>query len=84
MIDHQVDHIHSKSLVQLGDWMAKQYKRSVKTKYESELIIQNCGINSEILEAEWKAQVYAQTKPMTGEYILPYSRVDYGYLSDKP
>ena len=66
MIDHQVDHIHSKSLVQLGEWMAKQYKRSIITKFESEKKVQDCGVESEVLEKQWKAQVHAQTRPLKG------------------
>jgi hypothetical protein len=66
MIDHQVNHIHSKSLIQLGEWMAKQYKRSVITKFKSEQEVQDCGIDSEVLQEQWKAQVHAQTKPLTG------------------
>jgi hypothetical protein len=66
MIDHQVHHIHSKSLVQLGEWMAKQYKRSLITKFKSEQEVQDCGIDSEVLQEQWEAQVDAQTKPLTG------------------
>ena len=67
MIDHQVDHIHSKSLVQLGEWMAKQYKRSLITKFNSEQEVRGCGIDAEVLQEEWKAQIHAQTKPLKGE-----------------
>ena len=47
--------------------MAKQYKRSLATKFKSEQEIQDCGIDSEGLQEEWKAQVHAQTKPLKGE-----------------
>jgi hypothetical protein len=71
MIDHQVDYIHSKSLLQLGEWMAKQYKRSIRTRIESELEIQGSGIESEALQEQWKAQVHAQTRPLTGGIFHP-------------
>ena len=53
--------------MQLGDWVAKQYNKSVNQKFESELNVQRCSVDSEVLQAEWQAQILAQTKPLPGE-----------------
>ncbi|KAG6913886.1 hypothetical protein DXG01_003712, partial [Tephrocybe rancida] len=59
-----VDHAQSEILENLGAWLLRQSQHAFAKRKAAEEVLQKCGKPEIDLQAEWKAQVEMQTKPL--------------------
>ncbi|KAG6913492.1 hypothetical protein DXG01_006439, partial [Tephrocybe rancida] len=64
-IDTQVHHLGAESLLKLGKWMERKWRACQACKFDALTVLETVGIESDILQSEWKAQLKEQTKPLT-------------------
>ncbi|KAG6913255.1 hypothetical protein DXG01_008367 [Tephrocybe rancida] len=60
----QVDHAQSKILENLGAWLLRRSQHAFSKQKAAEEVLWKCGKPEIDLQAEWKAQVETQTKPL--------------------
>ena len=70
MIDFQVQHLGKKSLAGLGHCLHRQWNHCQEKKSVARHGLALSGIDEEILQMEWQAQVSAQTKPAPSNDFL--------------
>ncbi|KAI6143416.1 hypothetical protein BKA82DRAFT_4331278 [Pisolithus tinctorius] len=63
VIDFQVCHLDMKSLTGLGQWLLRRWNHCQEKKAAANRGLRRCGVDIPTLQAEWVAQVSAQTKP---------------------
>ncbi|KAJ6526360.1 hypothetical protein B0H19DRAFT_1275721 [Mycena capillaripes] len=63
-LDAQMEHNTDASLLRLGDWIRRRHIHSHGKRLEATMALRACGKSKELLCAEWKKQVMAQTKPL--------------------
>ncbi|KAJ6548545.1 hypothetical protein B0H19DRAFT_952491 [Mycena capillaripes] len=63
-LDAQMEHNADASLLRLGDWIRRRHVHSRGKRLEATKALRACGKSKELLRAEWKKQVMAQTKPL--------------------
>ncbi|KAI6037646.1 hypothetical protein EDC04DRAFT_2868602 [Pisolithus marmoratus] len=63
VIDFQVHHLDMKSLNGLGQWLLRQWNHCQEKKASARKGLRRCGVDIPTLQAEWDAQIAAQTKP---------------------
>ncbi|KAI6022550.1 hypothetical protein EDC04DRAFT_2575210 [Pisolithus marmoratus] len=63
VIDFQVHHLDMKSLIGLGQWILRHWNHCQEKKAAASKGLRRCGVDIPTLQAEWDAQVAAQTKP---------------------
>ncbi|KAI5993753.1 hypothetical protein F5J12DRAFT_907337 [Pisolithus orientalis] len=63
VIDFQVCHLDMKSLTGLGQWLLHHWNHCQGKKAAANRSLRRCGVDIPTLQAEWVAQVSAQTKP---------------------
>jgi len=69
VIDFQVQYLDKKSLAGLGHWLQRRWSHCQEKKTTAEHGLAMSGIDREILQLEWEAQVSAQTKPAPRNYF---------------
>ncbi|KAI6018346.1 hypothetical protein EDC04DRAFT_2869985 [Pisolithus marmoratus] len=62
-IDFQVHHLDMKSLNGLGQWLLCHWNHCQEKKASASKGLRRCGVDIPTLQAEWDAQIAAQTKP---------------------
>ncbi|KAH9828839.1 uncharacterized protein C8Q71DRAFT_859379 [Rhodofomes roseus] len=63
VIDTQVKHIEEQSLRRLGRWLRRKWYQCQDKLATARREVEQSGVSSEQLRAEWELQVQAQTKP---------------------
>ncbi|KAI6137521.1 hypothetical protein EDD17DRAFT_1782921 [Pisolithus thermaeus] len=63
VIDFQVHHLDMKSLTGLGNWLLHCWYHCQEKKGAASKGLRRCGVDIPTLQAQWEAQVSAQTKP---------------------
>ena len=66
-IDTQVKHLDERSLMGLGRWLGRKWSAMFLKRAEALVVLDRLeleGWSYEDLDAQWKAQVYEQTKPL--------------------
>ncbi|KAG6909532.1 hypothetical protein DXG01_016925 [Tephrocybe rancida] len=63
-LDRQVNHAQSEILENMGAWLLCRSRHSLAKRQAAEEVLQKCGKLEINLQAEWKAQVETQTKPL--------------------
>ncbi|KAG6906001.1 hypothetical protein DXG01_016385 [Tephrocybe rancida] len=63
-LDRQVDYACDEIVEGLGTWLLQQSQHALKKHKAAELILQGCGHQEVLLQAQWDAQVATQTKPL--------------------
>ncbi|KIJ59164.1 hypothetical protein HYDPIDRAFT_64446, partial [Hydnomerulius pinastri MD-312] len=63
VLNMQVRHLDRKSIATLGQWLLRRWKGCQSCKELVERALGAIGVDEEVLQAEWKAQVQHQTKP---------------------
>ncbi|GBE84718.1 hypothetical protein SCP_0606980 [Sparassis crispa] len=62
-LDTQVWHLDDVSLHALGHWIVKKWDQCQSKKHTTLEELAQCGVPTEILRAQWNAQIVEQTKP---------------------
>ncbi|KAL6305514.1 hypothetical protein BKA93DRAFT_816902 [Sparassis latifolia] len=62
-LDTQVRHLDDVSLHALGHWIVKKWDQCQSKKHTAFEELAQCGVPTEILRAQWNAQIVEQTKP---------------------
>ncbi|KAF7353564.1 hypothetical protein MSAN_01546700 [Mycena sanguinolenta] len=63
-LDSQVKQVDEANLFKLAEWNHRRTLFSQNKREEAERDLKKCGLSSEYLKDQWKAQVKAQTKPV--------------------
>ncbi|KAG6913000.1 hypothetical protein DXG01_010492, partial [Tephrocybe rancida] len=63
-LERQVDYTRDEIIEGLGAWLLRWSQHALKKRKAAELILQGCGHQEVLLQAQWDAQVVAQTKPL--------------------
>ncbi|KAJ7615590.1 hypothetical protein DFH06DRAFT_1145826 [Mycena polygramma] len=63
-LDSQIHHLQQASIRRLGAWLARRWAHCQEMRREAEAMLLKCEQPRSLLEAEYKKQVAAQTKPL--------------------
>ncbi|KAJ7608819.1 hypothetical protein DFH06DRAFT_1148714, partial [Mycena polygramma] len=63
-LDSQIHHLQQASIRRLGAWLARRWAHCQDMRREAEAMLLKCEQPRSLLEAEYKKQVAAQTKPL--------------------
>lgn len=67
----------------LGRTLSRRYSRCMEKMSENLRILLACGKDDATLQAEWKLQVEAQSKPVLSKFPCPIERCADTDLSDR-
>ncbi|RDB25584.1 hypothetical protein Hypma_006945 [Hypsizygus marmoreus] len=63
-LDRQVQHAQTEILEKLGQWLLRRSRHAHSKRVNAETVLRSCGHSEGFLRAQWKAQVWAQMKPL--------------------
>ncbi|KAJ7603276.1 hypothetical protein DFH06DRAFT_1022371, partial [Mycena polygramma] len=69
-LDSQIHHLQQASIRRLGAWLARRWAHCQEMRREAEAMLLKCEQPRSLLEAEYKKQVAAQTKPLPTLIVL--------------
>jgi len=69
MLDEKIENIHHQTLPELGLWLSQTFAVAQNKVFDSQKRLDQLRIDMNILQAEWKNQIKAQTKPLSSEYL---------------
>ncbi|KAJ3817231.1 hypothetical protein F5880DRAFT_1631011 [Lentinula raphanica] len=67
-LDSQFHFGSDESLYKIGLWLRRKVLACDEKLKEADTVLQNCGIDEDVLRREWRAQIKAQTKPLPRQH----------------
>lgn len=75
VLDTQIAHLDTVTIVNFAAWMARQYDSALKKKRKAENALVEYGIEEKELEKEWNAQIEHQTRKAPGKWLDSFPKM---------